>query len=111
MQSTSDSAVPAPEAPSSPSVWERLADRLNPALDRPKLVSGVEGRLLSNSRGEQYYIVKNPHAGQDYIPHVRRRQGHNLSEGDFIHITSLSLVRANRRGDDIRIVAAKVILR
>src|SRR5829696_10088794 len=63
MQSASDSAVPAPEAPPPPSVWEQLADRLNPALDRPRLVSGVEGRLLSNSRGEQYYIVKNPHAG------------------------------------------------
>src|SRR5438067_4851287 len=63
MQSTSDSAVPAPEAPPPPSVWEQLADRLNPALDRPRLVPGVEGRLLSNSRGEQYYIVKNPHAG------------------------------------------------
>src|SRR2546421_12637596 len=63
MQSTSDSAVPAPEAPPPPSVWEQLADRLNPALDRPRLVPGVEGRLLANSRGEQYYIVKNPQAG------------------------------------------------
>jgi putative peptide zinc metalloprotease protein len=62
MQSTSDSAVPA-EAPPPPSVWDQLADRLNPALDRPRLVSSVEGRLLANSRGEQYYIVKNPHAG------------------------------------------------
>ncbi|HZU08183.1 MAG TPA: cyclic nucleotide-binding domain-containing protein [Chloroflexota bacterium] len=62
MQSASDSAAPAAEAPP-PSVWDRLADRLNPALERPKLVEGVEGRLLSTSRGEQYYIVKNPLAG------------------------------------------------
>jgi putative peptide zinc metalloprotease protein len=63
MQSASDPPAQSPEAAAPPSVWDQLADRLNPALERPQLVSGVEGRLLSTSRGEQYYIVKNPHAG------------------------------------------------
>jgi 2'-5' RNA ligase len=60
---------------------------------------------------ETRWAVKNPHVGPEYIPHVRRRAGsHNLSEGEALHISSLSLVRAHRRGDDIRTVAAKVKL-
>jgi putative peptide zinc metalloprotease protein len=46
-----------------PSVWDRLAERLNPAFERPKLRDGIEARLLKNSRGEEYYIAKNPAAG------------------------------------------------
>lgn len=54
------------------------------------------------------WAVKNPHVGHDYIPHIRRRDGRSVSEGDTLLIDSLSLVRAHRRGDDFRIVAAKV---
>jgi putative peptide zinc metalloprotease protein len=46
-----------------PSVWDRLAERLNPAFECPKLRDGIEARLLTNSRGEEYYIAKNPAAG------------------------------------------------
>jgi 2'-5' RNA ligase len=60
---------------------------------------------------EARWAVKNPHVGPDYIPHIRRRQGHNVSEGEVLPINSLSLVRAHRRGDDLRTVAAKVELK
>jgi 2'-5' RNA ligase len=54
------------------------------------------------------WAVKSPYVGEQYIPHIRRRSGQNLSEGDSLEITSLSLVGANRRGDDLRTVIAKV---
>jgi 2'-5' RNA ligase len=54
------------------------------------------------------WAVKNPYVGEHYIPHIRRRVGHNLSEGESIEISSLSLVEASRRGDDLRIVIARV---
>jgi 2'-5' RNA ligase len=56
------------------------------------------------------WAVKNPYVDKDYIPHIRRRPGHNLSDGDEIEINSLYLVKASRRGDDLRTVAAKVNL-
>jgi 2'-5' RNA ligase len=57
---------------------------------------------------EGRWAVKNPHVGDDYIPHIRRRQGHNVNEGDRLNISSLSLVTAARRGDEVRTVAARV---
>jgi len=61
-QAPDSSATTEAEAPP-PSVWEHLADRLNPAFERPKLVEGTEARLLTTSRGQEYYIVKNPKTG------------------------------------------------
>jgi 2'-5' RNA ligase len=57
---------------------------------------------------EARWAVKNPYVDEDYIPHVRRRFGHNISEGESLNIDSLSLVSARRRGDDIRTIVAKV---
>jgi hypothetical protein len=54
------------------------------------------------------WAVKSPYVGEQYIPHIRRRAGHNLSEGETLEISSLTLVCANRRGDDVRNVIAKV---
>jgi 2'-5' RNA ligase len=54
------------------------------------------------------WAVKNPYVGEQYVPHVRRRPGRNLLEGDELEISSLSLISASRRGDDARTVAAKV---
>jgi 2'-5' RNA ligase len=54
------------------------------------------------------WAVKNPYVGDQYIPHIRRRVGYNSSEGEELEISSLSLVEANRRGDDLRTVIAKV---
>ncbi|HZS01100.1 MAG TPA: cyclic nucleotide-binding domain-containing protein [Chloroflexota bacterium] len=62
MQQASESPA-ASGAPAAPSVWEQLADRLNPAFERPQVREGIEVRLLTNSRGEPYYIAKNPAAG------------------------------------------------
>jgi CRP-like cAMP-binding protein/Zn-dependent protease len=63
MQQAPDSSPSAAEAPPPPSVWDHLAERLNPAFERPKVREGLEARLLTTSRGEEYYIVKNPSAG------------------------------------------------
>jgi 2'-5' RNA ligase len=53
------------------------------------------------------WAVKNPHVGSDYVPHVRRRQGTKLQQGDVVSINSLCLIRATRREDNIRSVVAK----
>jgi len=54
------------------------------------------------------WAVKTPHVGDDYIPHIRRRKGHNFSEFEKVRLTGLSLVSAFRRGDDQRTVIARV---
>jgi CRP-like cAMP-binding protein/Zn-dependent protease len=63
MQQAPDSSPEAAEASAPPSVWERLSERLNPAFERPRVRDGLEARLLTTTRGEEYYIVKNPSAG------------------------------------------------
>jgi len=45
------------------SVWDKLARRLNPAYARPKACGGLVAREFTTTRGEPYYIVKNPTAG------------------------------------------------
>jgi len=57
---------------------------------------------------ESRWAVKNPYVDDEFIPHIRRRPGHNLSEGDKLKISSISLVAARRRGDDIRTVLARI---
>lgn len=57
------------------------------------------------------WAVKNPYVGPEFKPHIRRRRGHNLSEGDSLTFSSLSLVSARRRGDGERTVIAKVDLK
>ncbi len=49
----------------------------------------------------------NPYVGNDYVPHVAQRHGIVLQEGQTLPITSLTLVKAARREDQIRQVAAK----
>jgi putative peptide zinc metalloprotease protein len=63
MLSRPDPATGSAEAPPAPSVWDQLAERLNPAFERPCLRPGLAARRLTTARGEEYYIVKNPSAG------------------------------------------------
>lgn len=56
------------------------------------------------------WAVKHPYAGDEFIPHIRRRSTTDLKNGDTLHVGSLTLVKALRRPDDERIVAAKVLL-
>jgi hypothetical protein len=58
---------------------------------------------------EARWAVKNPYMGDEFIPHIRRRSDTNLKIGDIMKINSLSLVKALRRPDDVREVAAKVL--
>jgi len=54
------------------------------------------------------WAVKNPHSGADYMPHIRYREGSELVSGEVLRINSLTLVKARRREDGLRTVAAKV---
>ncbi len=48
-----------------------------------------------------------PYVGNDYMPHVAQRRGFVLKEGQIMPISSLTLVKATRREDHIRQVAAR----
>ena len=56
------------------------------------------------------WAVKNPYMAEDYKPHIRRRPGTKIKEGDDLEIEYLYLISANRTEDNIRTVAAKVRL-
>jgi hypothetical protein len=56
------------------------------------------------------WAEKDPYVGDDYVPHVAQRHGFVLQEGQSLPITSLTLVKAARREDQIRQVAARVVL-
>ena len=56
------------------------------------------------------WAVQEAHVGKDFVPHIRRRPGHNVSELDDITLQTLNLVVGYRRGDDLRTLAAKVYL-
>ncbi|SRR5579884_1294410 len=60
---TTASSAPAPDASPPASVWDRLAERLNPAYARPRACGGLVARQFTTTRGRPYYIVKNPAAG------------------------------------------------
>jgi hypothetical protein len=58
---------------------------------------------------EARWAVKNPYNGDEFIPHIRRREDITLKPGDILKVNSLSLIKAIRRPDDGREVAAKVL--
>ncbi len=53
------------------------------------------------------WAERDPYVGDDYVPHVAQRHGFILEEGQTLPITFLTLVKAARREDQIRQVAAK----
>lgn len=55
------------------------------------------------------WAEKDPYVGDDFVPHIAQRHGFVLEENQKFHITSLTLVRAKRREDHIRTVAAKAM--
>lgn len=57
------------------------------------------------------WAVKNAHVADEYKPHIRRRQGTKVNSGQKININSLSLVKAARREDGKRVVAASINLK
>ncbi len=57
------------------------------------------------------WAEKDPYVGGDYLPHVAQRSGYVLNEGERLHIGSLSLFKAARQEDHVRIVAAKAVFR
>ena len=57
------------------------------------------------------WAVKTPHVGSEYKPHIRRRRGTRLKEGQTLLLNSLSLVKARRREDNAREVAGRILLK
>lgn len=53
-------APPTTAAPPARDVWQALADRLNPAYERPCLRAGVVSRGFTSVRGDAYYIARSP---------------------------------------------------
>lgn len=51
-----------------------------------------------------------PYVGNDYVPHIAQRQGFVLEKGQPLSLSSITLVKAARREDHIRQVAAKAML-
>jgi 2'-5' RNA ligase len=56
------------------------------------------------------WAVKTPHVSSEYRPHVRRRRGTKLNQGDLLRVSSLSLISARRQEDGRRQVIAKADL-
>lgn len=56
------------------------------------------------------WAERDPYVGNDFVPHVAQRHGFVLREGQTLAIASLTLVKAARREDQIRQVAAKAKL-
>lgn len=53
------------------------------------------------------WAEKDPYVGNDFVPHVAQRHGFVLEQGETLPITSITLIKAARREDQIRQVAAK----
>lgn len=57
------------------------------------------------------WAERDPYVGVDYVPHIAQRHGYVLEEGQKFTINTLTLFKARRHEDDIRIVAAKAHLK
>ena len=57
------------------------------------------------------WAVKNAYAGDEFKPHIRWRSEAKLQQSDILHLNSLTLVKAARQEDNIRVVAKKVSLK
>lgn len=75
-----------------------------------KQLADLHERALSMmAETKARWAVKDPHSGPDYMPHIRYREGSELVTGEIVQIGSLSLIKARRREDGERTVAAKVV--
>lgn len=81
-------------------------------LDENDQLRDMHVRALAWFRSiNAWWAVRYSYAGEEFKPHIRRRGNSYFKEGDVITPDSLSLVRANRQEDGIRIVAAKAELK
>jgi 2'-5' RNA ligase len=55
------------------------------------------------------WAERDPYVGDDFIPHIAQRRGFVVEEGQKIHIGSLTLFKAKRHDDQVRVVAAKAV--
>ena len=57
------------------------------------------------------WAERNPYVGDDYIPHIAQHYGYVLEPGQKLAINQISLFKADRQLDRIRVVAAKAEFR
>lgn len=57
------------------------------------------------------WAERDPYVGDDYIPHIAQRSGYLINEGQKFIVNSLTLFKADRRQDQVRVVAAKAEFR
>lgn len=100
--------------------FEAIAARrtmFGPKKDVPVSIMGPESKFMELHKlalswfgavGARW-AEKDPYVGDDYVPHIAQRSGYVLAEGEKIHINNLTLFKANRREDQVRIVAAKAV--
>jgi hypothetical protein len=55
------------------------------------------------------WAERDPYVGDDYVPHIAQRQGFVIEPNQTLRIGSLSLFKAGRQQDQVRMVAAKAI--
>jgi hypothetical protein len=83
---------------------------VNLVTDNPDLMNMHKLSLDWFTRLNARWAVKNPYVGEEYKPHIRRRDDTEIKKGDILNLNFLSLISANRQEDNIRTVAAKVDL-
>jgi hypothetical protein len=57
------------------------------------------------------WAERDPYVGDDYVPHIAQRRGYVIEDGESLPVSSVTLIKASRREDHIRIVAAKALLK
>ena len=57
------------------------------------------------------WAERDPYVGDDFVPHIAQRRGFVIDENQALRISSVTLFKATRRQDEVRIVAAKAILK
>jgi hypothetical protein len=83
---------------------------VNLVRDNPNLMNIHKLSLDWFERISARWAVKNPYAGEEYKPHIRRRGGNDLKQGDILNLNFMSLISANRQENNIRKVVARVSL-
>ena len=76
----------------------------------PNIMQLHQQALAWFERIRHRWAVARPHVNEDYRPHVRRRPGSELNQGEIININNLYLIAADRVENNSRRVAAKLPL-
>lgn len=73
---------------------------------KPNIMQLHQQALAWFERVRHRWAVARPHVNEDYRPHIRRRPGSELNQGEIINLNNLYLIAADRIENNIRRVAA-----